>query len=354
MLFYLVYVFKKIYTKTYYMKINKCALFAVALGALCLSACKSEKTTQRSLLNVSYDPTREFYEEYNRAFAEQWQKQHAQTVEIKQSHGGSGKQARSVIDGLKADVVTLALAGDIDQVVNKAKLLPADWQKNFENNSCPYYSTIVFVVRKGNPRQIRDWGDLANDGVAVVTPNPRTSGGARWNYLSAWAWADQAFNKDASKTESYIAKLLGNVPVFDTGARGSTTTFAQRGIGDVLLAWENEAYLIDKQFPGKFEIIYPSISMRAEPPVAVVEEVAKNNGNEDLAKAYLQFLYSDVGQNLAAKHFYRPGNPRLVTAATPFKPLKLISIDEYFGGWTKADADHFGDKGTFQRLLPQR
>jgi len=336
------------------MKIKKLALVAAVLGCVCLPACKSEKNAQRSLLNVSYDPTREFYEEYNRAFAEQWQKQHGQTVSIKQSHGGSGKQARSVIDGLQADVVTLALGGDIDHIAAKAKILPADWQKSFANNSCPYYSTIVFVVRKGNPRQIRDWGDLVAEGVSVITPNPRTSGGARWNYLAAWAWADQAYNKQQGATEAYIAKLLANVPVFDTGARGSTTTFSQRGIGDVLLAWENEAYLIEKQFPGQFEIVYPSLSMRAEPPVAVVSAVAEKNGNADLAKDYLQFLYSEVGQNLAAKHFYRPGNPQLVSAPMPFKQIKLIGIDEYFGGWSKADSDHFGEQGTFQRLLPQR
>jgi sulfate/thiosulfate transport system substrate-binding protein len=304
-----------------------------------------------SLLNVSYDPTREFYVEINEAFKKQWTTEKGGTLEIKQSHGGSGKQARSVIDGLEADVVTLALAGDIDVLHKEANLLPKDWQARLPQNSSPYTSTIVFVVRKGNPKGVRDWGDLANPGVQVITPNPKTSGGARWNYLAAWAWAEKTFAKDEAKVLDYMTRLFKNVPVLDTGARGSTTTFAQRGIGDVFLSWENEAYLIEKEFPGKTDIIYPSISILAEPPVAVVEKNAAKHGTAEVARAYLEFLYTPQAQELAGKHFYRPRDPAIAAQFTDKLPaLPLVTIDADFGGWDKAQKIHFDDGGTFDRI----
>lgn len=303
------------------------------------------------LLNVSYDPTREFYQEFNASFAKKWKQETGKSLVVKQSHGGSGKQSRSVIDGLAADVVTLALSGDIDAIANRANLLPRDWQTKLPNNSAPYTSTIVFVVRKGNPKGIKDWGDLVRDGVQVITPNPKTSGGARWNYLAAWAYADRKFGGDESKVKDFIAALYKNVPVLDTGARGSTTTFAQRGIGDVFLSWENEAHLIEKEFPGKTQIVIPSISILAEPPVAVVEKNAKKRGTEALAKAYLEHLYSAEAQDIAGKHFYRPRDAKAFAKwSKNFPKIQLVSIDRDFGGWTKAQKKHFDDGGTFDEI----
>lgn len=320
------------------------------VAALAFSSCE-EKSGKQKLLNVSYDPTREFYVDVNKAFTEHWKKETGKDLEIEQSHGGSGKQSRSVIDGLQADVVTLALAGDIDVIHKEAGLLPKDWQAKMADNSSPYTSTVVFVVRKGNPKGIKDWGDLVKSGVQVITPNPKTSGGARWNYLAAWAWADKEFGGDESKILDYITRLFKNVPVLDTGARGSTTTFAQRGIGDVFLSWENEAYLIEKEFPGKTEIIYPSISILAEPPVAVVEKNAAKHGNAEVAKAYLEFLYTDEAQELAGKHFYRPRNAEIRKRfADKFPELPLVSIDANFGGWENAQKIHFADGGTFDKI----
>jgi sulfate/thiosulfate-binding protein len=328
----------------------------LAASLLALPSCKKTATAEKtsgkvSLLNVSYDPTREFYVDVNAAFAKQWKTEKGADIEIKQSHGGSGKQARSVIDGLEADVVTLALAGDIDVLHKEAKLLPADWQAKLPDNSAPYTSTIVFVVRKGNPKGIKDWPDLVKGGTQVITPNPKTSGGARWNYLAAWAWADKAFSKDEAKVLDYMKRLFKNVPVLDTGARGSTTTFAQRKIGDVFLSWENEAYLIEKEFPGETEIVYPSISILAEPPVAVVETNAKKHGTAEVSQAYLKFLYTDEAQNLAGKHFYRPRNKEIAAKFTDKMPtLPLVTINTDFGGWAKAQKTHFDDGGTFDTI----
>jgi sulfate/thiosulfate-binding protein len=319
-------------------------IFAVA-ALLVTSALGDE------LLNVSYDPTREFYAEFNAAFAKQWQAQTGKKLVVKQSHGGSGKQARSVVEGLSADVVTLALSGDIDAIAKQANLLPADWQTKFPDNSAPYTSTIVFVVRKGNPKGIKDWNDLVRDKMQVITPNPKTSGGARWNYLAAWAYAEKKFGGDQAKVKEFVRTLYKNVPVLDTGARGSTTTFAQRGIGDVLLAWENEAHLIEKEFPGKTEIVIPSLSILAEPPVAVVEKNTKKHGTEALAKAYLTYLYSEEGQDIAGKHFYRPRSAAALQKwAKNFPQINLVTIDKNFGGWGKAQKTHFDDGGTFDQI----
>jgi sulfate transport system substrate-binding protein len=305
------------------------------------------------LLNVSYDPTRELYVEINQAFAKQWQAKSGDTVKIDQSHGGSGKQARSVIDGLAADVVTLALAYDIDVIAERGRLLPKDWQKRLPNNSAPYTSTIVFLVRKGNSRNIKDWDDLAKPGVTVVTPNPKTSGGARWNYLAAWAYAESRLGKDPARVKDFMKRLFKNVPVLDSGARGATTTFVQRGVGDVLIAWENEAYLALKEFgPEKFEIVTPSLSILAEPPVAIVDKYAKKHGTEALAKAYLDFLYSEEGQEIAARNFYRPRNDKIASKyADRFSKVKLVTIDEAFGGWKKAQKTHFGEGGVFDEIV---
>ena len=316
---------------------------AVLLAGAALGADKA------GLLNVSYDPTRELYKDVNAAFAKAWKARSGQDLDIQQSHGGSGKQARSVIDGLEADVVTLALAYDIDAIAN-AGLLSRDWQKRLPHNASPYTSTIVFLVRKGNPKGIKDWGDLARAGVAVVTPNPKTSGGARWNYLAAWGWA-QKRHGDEAKTREFLTALFKNVPILDTGARGSTTTFVERGIGDVLIAWENEALLAVNQLAGgkeKFEIVYPSLSILAEPPVAVVDKVAARRKSGELAKAYLEFLYTPEGQALAAKHYYRPWD---AAAATTFPKLELLTIDRDFGGWAKAQQAHFGNGGSFDRIF---
>ncbi|MGQ0621643.1 MAG: sulfate ABC transporter substrate-binding protein [Panacagrimonas sp.] len=302
------------------------------------------------LLNVSYDPTRELYKDVNAAFAEQWKKETGDSLNIKQSHGGSGKQARSVIDGLSADVVTLALASDIDAIVKNGKLLPANWQTRLPHNSSPYTSTIVLLVRKGNPKGIKDWGDLIKPGVSIITPNPKTSGGARWNYLAAYAWAKKAYGDD-DKAREFLGKLFKNVPVLDSGARGSTTTFVQRGIGDVLLAWENEAFLSIEEFGAdKFEIIVPSLSILAEPPVTIVDKVVDKRGTRKVAEAYLKFLYTPQGQELAGKHHYRPTDEAVAAKyASKFPKLDLVTIAD-FGGWAKAQPEHFGEGGVFDQI----
>ncbi|WP_336000264.1 sulfate ABC transporter substrate-binding protein [Acinetobacter johnsonii] len=306
----------------------------------------------KDFLNVSYDPTRELYEDVNKQFGAYWKQRTGQDINFKQSHGGSGKQARSVIDGLGADVVTLALAADIDVIAEKAKLLPTNWQKKLPNNSTPYTSTIVFLVRKGNPQSIKDWGDLVKPGVGIITPNPKTSGGARWNYLAAWAWAKHQPAGNDAKAQEFVRKIYKNTKVLDSGARGATTTFAERGIGDVLLAWENEAHLAIREQPGKFEIVTPSLSILAEPPVAIVEKNAEKDGNLNLAKAYLNYLYSPAGQEIAAKNFYRPRNATVLKKyATTFKPLKLVTIDKEFGGWTKVQKQHFENGGVFDQIV---
>ena len=303
------------------------------------------------LLNVSYDPTREFYAEVNRTFAAQWKQQTGETLDIRASHGGSGKQARAVIDGLEADVVTLALAADIDAIATNGKLLPANWQTRLPYNSAPYTSTIVFLVRKGNPKKIKDWGDLARPGVSVITPNPKTSGGARWNHIAAWAWALKQPNATEQTAEAYLAKLYANVPVLDTGARGSTTTFVQRGIGDVFLSWENEAHLaINELGAGKFEIVFPSLSILAEPPVAVVDRVTLRKKTTDVARAYLEYLYSPEAQEIIAKHYYRPRNEAVLKKhAANFPDVKMLTIAD-FGGWPAAQKKHFDDGGVFDQI----
>jgi sulfate/thiosulfate-binding protein len=304
----------------------------------------------RTLLNVSYDPTRELYQEFNASFIKQWQAKTNEKVAVRQSHGGSGKQARSVIDGLEADVVTLALANDIHAIAEKAKLLPEDWQKRFARNSTPYTSTIIFLVRKGNPKGIKDWNDLARPGVAVVTPNPKTSGGAQWNYLAAWEFGKRNFGE--ARAKEFVADIYKNVPVLDSGARGSTTTFVERGVGDVLISWENEAFLAIKEYgSGKFEIVIPSLSILAEPPVAVVDKVVDKKGTRDLAEAYLQYLYSEEGQEIAAKNFYRPTDQKVAAKyAKLFPAIRLFKIDEAFGGWKNAHKIHFADGGTFDQI----
>lgn len=323
---------------------------AAAISTVTFFLLIASNAMSASLLNVSYDPTREFYTEFNQAFAKHWKEKTGQDVTIDQSHGGSGKQARSVIDGLQADVVTLALAYDIDVLADKAGLLPADWQSRLPNNSSPYTSTIVFLVRKGNPKGIKDWNDLVKDGVSVITPNPKTSGGARWNYLAAYAYALRQNGGDQAKAREFVGKLFKNVPVLDTGARGATTTFTQRKIGDVLLSWENEAHLALKESPGEFEIVTPSLSILAEPPVAVVDKVAAKKGNLETARAYLEYLYSDEGQNIAGKNFYRPTKPEVAAKFTDvFAPVKLVTIAD-FGGWSKAQKEHFEDGGVFDQI----
>ena len=307
-----------------------------------------------TILNVSYDPTREFYKDFNSAFAAKWLADTGEIVTVQASHGGSGKQARAVVDGLEADVVTLALESDINAIAAKTGKIPTDWRGKLPNNSSPYTSTIVFLVRKGNPKAIINWGDLIKDGVEVITPNPKTSGGARWNYLAAWAWAHGEYGGDEAKIKEYIANLFKHVPVLDTGARGSTTTFAQRELGDVLLAWENEAYLALDEFGAEsFDIVVPPQSILAEPPVAVVEGNADAKGTRKVSEAYLNYLYSDEGQKLILKHHYRPAKPELVDAAELAKlpQLKLVSIDDpIFGGWAKAQPYHFDDGGVFDQI----
>ena len=305
-----------------------------------------------TLLNVSYDPTRELYQDYNAAFAKYWKNRNNEVVTIKQSHGGSGKQARSVIDGLEADVVTLALAYDVDALHEKGKLIPADWQKRLPHNAAPYTSTIVFLVRKGNPKKIRDWNDLAKPGIEVITPNPKTSGGARWNYLAAWGYALKQPGGTDATAKDFVKKIFGNVKVLDSGARGSTTTFVERGIGDVLIAWENEAYLALKELgPDKFELVTPSLSILAEPPVAVVDKVVDKRGTRKVATAYLEYLYSPEGQTLAGDNYYRPRDAKIAARyAKQFAPVKLFTIDEVFGGWANAQKTHFADGGLFDEI----
>ncbi|MGZ8194770.1 MAG: sulfate ABC transporter substrate-binding protein [Methylosarcina sp.] len=306
----------------------------------------------RTLLNVSYDPTRELYQDFNREFIKYWKEKTGETVEVQQSHGGAGKQARAVIDGLEADVLTLAIISDIDNIARRTRLLPKDWQSRLPNKSIPYTSTIVFLVRKGNPKGIKDWDDLVKEGTLVVTPNPKTSGGARYNYLSAWAFAEKKYgSKDAAK--DFVKKLYKNVPVLDSGARGATTTFLQRGIGDVLLTWENEAYLAIKELgEGQVDIVVPPTSVLAETPVAVVNEVADKHGTRDLAEAYLQFLYSPAGQKLAAKHYYRPSEPKYADPAdvARFPKLERFRVDDVFGGWDNVQEEHFDDNATFDQI----
>ena len=306
-----------------------------------------------TLLNVSYDPTRELYKEFNEAFAAYYKAETGEDVTIQQSHGGSGKQARAVIDGLDADVVTLALEGDIDAIVEKTGKIAKDWKGRLPFDSSPYTSTIVFLVRKGNPKGIKDWGDLVKDDVQIVTPNPKTSGGARWNYLAAWAWADKEYGGDQEKVKGYIAEMFKRAPVLDTGARGSLTSFAQREIGDVLLAWVNEAYLALGEFKDEgFEVVTPSLSILAQPPVTIVDANVDAKGTRKQAEAYLNYLYSDVGQTIAAKHHYRPSKPELVKGEVPkMADVALVKIDDaLFGGWKKAQPDHFGDGGIFDQL----
>jgi len=309
-----------------------------------------------TLLNVSYDPTRELYQEFNAAFAEHWKQQTGEDVTIQMSHGGAGKQARAVIDGLEAHVMTLALAYDIDEVAERSGWFPKDWQSRLPNNSAPYTSTIVFLVRKDNPKGIQDWGDLIKEDVQVITPNPKTSGGARWNYLAAWGWALRQPGGDDHKAQEFVAKLYQHVPVLDTGARGSTTTFVQRGIGDVLLAWENEAFLaLEELGPDQFEIVVPSLSILAEPPVTLVDHVVDKYGTRAVAQAYLEYLYSPTGQALAAKHYYRPVAPEHADPADleRFPDVELITIDEMFGGWQEAQSQHFADGGVFDQIATQ-
>ena len=305
-----------------------------------------------TLLNVSYDPTRELFDDYNKVFAEYWKGKTGEDVVVHQSHGGSGKQARAVIDGLEADVVTLALAYDIDAIAEKSGLLSRSWQKLLPNNSSPFASTIVFLVRKGNPKAIQDWDDLARSGVAVITPNPKTSGGARWNYLAAWGWALRKWNNDEEKAKEFLKAIFKNVPVLDSGARGATTTFVERGIGDVLISWENEAYLaVNELGPDKFEIVMPSLSILAEPPVAVVERNVDRRGTRKIAEEYLKFLYTQQGQEIAAKHYYRPRLESVAKKyADKFQAVKLFTIDEVFGDWQNAQKKHFADKGIFDQI----
>jgi len=329
------------------MLINKIWRLLPLLGALAIPA----QAAEVSLLNVSYDPTRELYQDVNKSFAEYWKKTSGQDVKIKQSHGGAAKQARSVIDGLQADVVTLALSYDIDEIAQRG-LIAKDWQKRLPNNSAPYTSTIVFLVRKGNPKNIKEWGDLARPGIAVITPNPKTSGGARYNYLAAWGYALKQPGGNEKTAQELLTKFYKNVPVLDSGARGSTTTFIEREIGDVLITWENEALLAIRELgPDKVQIVVPSLSVLAEPPVTVVDKVVDRRGTRKVAEAYLNYLYSDAGQELAGKHYYRPINEKIAAKyASQFPKLKLLTVDEIAGGWTKAQKMHFADGGTFDQI----
>lgn len=333
-------------------KLNRTFKQLAAAGLLSATAFASLAATPVTLLNVSYDPTRELYREYNQWFSDQWQAEHDQKVTVRQSHGGSGSQARSVIDGLEADVVTLALAYDVDALRQKADLLPENWQSRLANNSSPYTSTIVLLVRKGNPKNILDWDDLIRDDVEVITPNPKTSGGARWNYLAAWGYALDKFGTEQAAYE-FVEKLFKNVPVLDPGARAATNTFVQRGLGDVFIAWENEAFLSVEQLgKGEFEIVVPSISILAEPPVTVVDKNVDRKGTRALAQAYLEGLYTDEAQRLAGKHYYRPSNPGIAAEfADQFPDVKLFGIDEVFGGWQQAQDTHFNDGGKFDEIL---
>lgn len=324
----------------------------VAVAVLAAVISPAARAADVTLLNVSYDPTRELYVDFNKKFAEHWKSKSGDNLSVNQSHGGSGKQARAVIDGLEADVVTLALAGDIDAIVENSKLIPADWLKRLPNNSAPYTSTIVFVVRKGNPKGIKDWKDLVKPGVAVITPNPKTSGGARWNYLAAWGYALKHNNNDAAKAKEFVTALFKNVPTLDSGARGSTTTFAQRGLGDVLISWENEAFLIGKEFGAdKFETVIPSLSILAEPSVALVDKNVDKHGTRKVAEEYLKYLYTPEGQEIAARNFYRPRDPEVAKKyESTFPKISLFSIDDLFGGWTAATKTHFADGALFDQI----
>ena len=328
---------------------------AAVLGAIVLAA-GATQAKDLTLLNVSYDPTRELYVAFNKAFAAHWKAKTGDNVIVKQSHGGSGKQARSVIDGLDADVVTLALAYDIDELHDKGKLIPADWQKRLPHNSSPYTSTIVFLVRKGNPKAIKDWDDLVKPGVTVVTPNPKTSGGARWNYLAAWGYALKKYGNDPARAQQFVASLFGNVPVLDSGARGSLITFTERGVGDVFISWENEAFLATKELgPDKFQIVVPSSSILAEPPVTVVDKVVDRKGTREVANAYLQYLYTPEGQDIAARNYYRPIDPKVAAKYDKqFTKVNLFTIDEVFGGWAKAQKTHFADGGVFDQIYTRK
>ena len=322
----------------------------IAASWVAISGLSAAQPAPVTLLNVSYDPTRELYAEFNNAFAKHWKAQTGQDVSIKQSHGGSGKQARSVIDGIDADVVTLALAGDVDALYKHGGLIPQDWQKRLPHNAAPYTSTIVLVVRQGNPKGIKDWDDLVKPGISVITPNPKTSGGARWNYLAAWEFAKRKYGDDA-KAKQFVAALYKNVPVLDTGARGSSVTFAQRNQGDVFISWENEAHLLEKEFGSKVDIVYPSISILAEPPVTVVDKNVDRKGTRKVAEEYLKYLYSDEGQDIAGKNFYRPTAPKAQAKyAKQFPKLNLVTIDKSFGGWSKATQDHFADGASFDQI----
>ena len=331
------------------MLLNRILPAAAILAALAAVPARADV----ELLNVSYDPTRELYQEFNAAFAKDWEAKNKEKVTIRQSHGGSGKQARSVIDGLSADVVTLALAYDIDEISARAKLIPKDWQKRLPHNSSPYTSTIVFLVRKGNPKGIKDWDDLARPGVSVITPNPKTSGGARWNYLAAWGYALKKFNNDEARAKELLSGIYKNVPVLDSGARGSTTTFVERGIGDAFISWENEAFLAIKELgPGKFEIVVPSISILAEPPVTIVDKVVDKRGTRKVAQAYLDYLYSEEGQEIAGRNYYRPTDAAVAAKyASQFPKVNLFRIDDVFGGWQKAQKTHFADGGVFDQIF---
>ncbi len=327
-------------------------IWAISLTILFCLDSLSALAQSNSILNVSYDPTREFYQDYNKIFKTYWKKEKGIDIEIRQSHGGSGKQARAVIDGLEADVVTLALAFDIDEISLKSSAISKDWQKRLPHNSSPYTSTIIFLVRKGNPKNIKDWSDLINPGVEVITPNPKTSGGARWNYLAAYGYALKTYGNDESKAKEFISKFFKNVPVLDTGARGATTTFAQRQIGDVLVTWENEAFLALEEFPDDgYEIITPSISILAEPPIAIVDKNVDKRQSREISEAYLKYLYSDEGQRLAAKHHFRPTNEAIaVEYKSTFTTVELFTIDQIFGGWSNSHKTHFQDGAVFDQI----
>ncbi|MDT7838161.1 sulfate ABC transporter substrate-binding protein [Aquabacterium sp. OR-4] len=327
-------------------------LIAATLAAVAATTTAPALAKDLTLLNVSYDPTRELYQDFNKAFAAHWKARTGDNVSVRQSHGGSGKQARTVIDGLDADVVTLALAYDIDEIADKARLLPTDWQKRLPHASSPYTSTIVFLVRKGNPKGIKDWDDLVKPGIGVITPNPKTSGGARWNYLAAWGFAKRKYGSDA-QAQAFVGKLFANVPVLDTGARGSTVTFVERGIGDVLLAWENEALLAQKELgPGKFDIVAPPLSILAEPPVALVDKVVDKKGTRPLAQAYLEYLYGAEGQKIAAENYYRPIDAKVAAQfAGQFPKLELFTLNSVFGSWREAQKTHFADGGVFDKIV---
>ena len=328
-------------------------LALLGLAALAAGAAQAKDLT---LLNVSYDPTRELYADFNKAFAAYWKAKTGDQVAVRQSHGGSGKQARSVIDGLDADVVTLALAYDIDELAERAKLIPPDWQKRLPHNSSPYTSTVVFLVRKGNPKGIKDWDDLVKPGVSVITPNPKTSGGARWNYLAAWGYALKKFGNDPAKAQQFVASLFSNVPVLDSGARGALVTFTERGVGDVFISWENEAFLAAQELgPDKFQVVVPSLSILAEPPVALVDKVVDRKVTRDVATAYLQYLYTPQGQDIAAQHHYRPIDPKVAAKYDKqFAKVSLFTIDELFGGWAKAQKTHFADGGVFDQIYTRK